>query len=102
MILALLKNINDYLERFETTEGVSYDDPVITIKNLCHTIEDINAVKQPIQKASHLTKAPPKTIKTPKPELPVPVHVPVHIPVDNANPSPYKQPRTLFSSPSEP
>lgn len=93
MIIALLKNIKGYLERFESLSDVVYDDPVITIQNLLHSIEDVNAVKQPLSTTavapSKATSAARKAVKA---------EVTFSQPED-AN-SPYKPPRTLFSSPA--
>lgn len=86
-VLALLKTITVYLENFEP-EAVQYDDPLTTIRKLVHAIEDINSLKQPIKAVSVATKpATSLTAKVGAAKLETP-----HL-------SPYKQPKTLFSSP---
>lgn len=89
MIIALLKNIKGYLERYETLPNVVFDDPVVTIQNLLHSFEDVNALKQPLPS----TNVPPTVSKKP-----VKVENPVVI---QEQPTPYKPARTLFSTPAQ-
>lgn len=86
----LLKGIVNYVEKFETSTDVQYDDPLITLNGLIHAIEDVNAFKQPIllqSKASESAKKPATTVKRPLKTETIAV-------LDH---SPYKQPRTLFT-----
>lgn len=88
----LLKGIVNYVEKFETSTDVQYDDPLITLNELIHAIEDVNAFKQPIllqskTKASESAKKPATTVKRP-------LKTETIVVLDH---SPYKQPRTLFT-----
>lgn len=47
-MLALLKNIKQYLEAYDTSSSVVFDEPLVTVNQLIYTIEDVNIVKQKV------------------------------------------------------
>ena len=86
-ILMLLNGIISYVEKFDTSEDVVYEDPLVTLKNLVHTIEDVSSVKEPL----------PRHVKTEKNKSAV--NHPRKAAVTRGSEAP-KQVVTLFCGPS--
>lgn len=45
-VLALLKNIKHYLETGDLSHSATFDEPLVTVTNLIHSIDDLNILKQ--------------------------------------------------------
>lgn len=87
-VLMILRGIVSYVEKFDTSLDIVYDDPLITLRNLIHTVEDVGAAKDPLPTAHDTQKGKSYAKRALKVEV-------------NHTSSPYKQPVTLFSGPSK-
>ena len=48
-VLALLKNVRQYLQTCDIQSSAAFDEPLVTVNNLIYSIEDINILRQNIK-----------------------------------------------------